>query len=159
MEVGNCWSKASCGAIPRSNMYHSCWEYQPGKTHVLEKQKAFKIHQLSDENLILLCRIGSEGTLYTLPPPFWSCSFSGGCHSGAYSLHELFEKESESWTAVSPINKMSEDVPECYRVFACRDYLKSNFRFHYFRKAAIFMVCTNYSVQWKGYLHVWYLRR
>lgn len=31
------------------------------------KNKAFKIHQLSFENLRLLCRVVSEGTFYTLP--------------------------------------------------------------------------------------------
>lgn len=38
--------------------------------------------------------------------------FSGDCQRGACSLLELFEKESESWTAVSSANKISTDVPE-----------------------------------------------
>lgn len=59
-------SKSSCGATPRSNMYHSCWECQPEKTHVLQVQKALKIHQMSEENSRLLCVFVSEGTLYTL---------------------------------------------------------------------------------------------
>lgn len=37
-------------------------------------------------------------------PSFWSCSFSGGCQSGAFSLHMLFGKKSGSWTVFSTLN-------------------------------------------------------
>lgn len=45
-------------------------------------------------------------------PTLGSCSLSGGCQSRACCLLELFEKESEPWTAVSSVNEISTDVPE-----------------------------------------------